>query len=99
MNPSFVYRQHGRIIFWIAFMSALAIHLGAVALAKSKSPPATLEDFNPPGDVELVDTAEPGPALLEEWATPASLLPLYPGQDSFREENLTPTLVRAHRTA
>jgi len=80
-------------------MSALAIHMGAVALATTKSPPATLEDFNPPGDVELVDTAEPDPALLEESATPPPLEPIYPDQDSFREENLTPPPVRAHRKA
>jgi len=98
MNPAFVYRQHGRSIFWIAFMSALAIHLGAVALAKTKSPPATLEDFNRRGDVELVDTAEPEPALLEESATPPPLEQIHPDQDSF-EENLTPPPVRAHRKA
>jgi len=99
MNPAFVYRQHGRSIFWIAFMSALAIHLGAVALAKTKSPPATLEDFNPPDDVELVDTSEPEPALLEESATPPPLEQIPPDQDIFREENLTPPPVRAHRKA
>ena len=99
MNPALVYRQHGRCIFWIAFMSALAIHLGAVALAKTKSPPATLEDFNPPGDVELVDTAEPEPALLEESATPPPLEQTPPDQDIFREENFTPPPVRAHRKA
>jgi TonB family protein len=98
MNPAFVYRQHGRCIFWIAFMTALAIHLGAVALAKTKSPQATLEDFNP-GDVELVDTAEPEPALLEESATPPPLEQIHPDQDIFREENLTPPPIRAHRKA
>jgi TonB family protein len=96
MNPAFVYRQHGRSIFWIAFMSALAIHLGAVALAKTKSPPATLEDFNT-GDVEVVDTAEPEPALREESSTPPPLEQIHPDQDIFREENLTPSPVRAHR--
>ena len=98
MNPAFVYRQHGRSIFWIAFMSALAIHLGAVALAKTKSPPATSEDFNP-GDVEVVDTAEPEPALREESSTPPPLEQIHPDQDIFREENLTPPPVRAHRKA
>ena len=98
MNPAFVYRQHGRSIFWIAFMSALAIHLGAVALAKTKSPPATPEDFNRTGDLELVYTAEPEPALLEESATPPPLEQIHPDQDSF-EENLTPPPVRAHRKA
>ena len=99
MNPALVYRQHGRCIFWIAFIGALAIHLGAVALAKTKSPLATQEDFNPAGDVELVDTPEPQPALLEESATPPPLEQIHPDQNIFREENLPPPPVRAHRKA
>jgi len=99
MNPAFLYRQHGRSIFWIAFMSALAIHLGAVALAKTKSPTAKPEDFSPPGDVELIDIAEPEPALVEDLITPPPLEQIHPDQDSFREENPTPPPVRTHRNA
>jgi len=51
-------------------MSALAIHLGAVALAKTKSPSIKLQDVSPLPDVEVVDTAEPEAALLEESAPP-----------------------------
>src|SRR5437867_4109334 len=99
MNPALVCRQHGRSIFWIAFMSAIAIHAGAVALAKAKSPTTKLEDFNRPGDVELVDIAEPEPALLEESATPPPVEQIHPDQDSFPEENVTPLPVRGHRNA
>ena len=84
MNPAFVYRQHGRSIFWIAFMSALAIHLGAVALAKTKSPSIKLQDVSPLPDVEVVDTAEPEAALLEESAPPPPLEQIHPDQDRFR---------------
>jgi hypothetical protein len=99
MNPAFVYRQHGRSIFWIAFMSALAIHLGAVALAKTKSPSIKLQDVSPLPDVEVVDTAEPEAALLEESAPPPPLEQIHPDQDRFQEENLTPPPIRAHRKA
>jgi TonB family protein len=99
MNLALLYRQQGRSIFWIAFMSALAIHLGAVALAKTKSPNPKLEDFSPPGDVEFVDAAEPEPALLEESVTPPPLEEIHPDQDSFREENVPPPPLRAHRKA
>ena len=99
MNPAFVYRQHGRSIFWIAFMSALAIHLGAVALAKTKSPSAKLQDVSPLPDVEVVDTAEPEPSLLEQSAPPPPLEQIHPDQDSFQEKNLTPPPIRAHRKA
>jgi TonB family protein len=97
MNPALVYRQNGRSIFWIAFMSALAIHLGAVTLAKTKPPAITLEDFSPPSDVEVLDTAEPEPALLEESAKPPPLKQIRPDQDNFQEENVAPPRVRAHR--
>ena len=99
MNPAFVYRQHGRSIFWIAFMSALAIHLGAVALAKTKSPSIKLQDVSPLPDVEVVDTAEPEAALLEESAPPPPLDQIHPDQDIFQEKNLTPPSIRAHRKA
>ena len=69
MNPALLYRQRGRSIFWIAFMTALASHLGAVALAKTKSSTRKLEDFSPPTDV-VVDIAEPSSALPEESVTP-----------------------------
>ena len=99
MNPALVYRQHGRSIFWIAFMGALAIHLGAVALAKTKSPSAKLQDVSPLPDVEVVDTAEPEPALLGQSAPPPPLEQIHPDQDSFQEKNLTPPPIRAHRKA
>src|SRR3954465_14525060 len=98
MNPAFVCRQHGRSILWIAFMSALAIHLGAVALAKTKSPSIKLQDVSPLPDVEVVDTAEPEAALLEESAPPPPLEQIHPDQ-GFQEENLTPPPIRAHRKA
>jgi TonB family protein len=98
VNPALLYRQHRRSIFWIAFMSALAIHVGAVALAKTKSPAATLDNFITPGDVELIDAVEPQPALLEESATPPPLEQIHP-QDSFPEENRTPSPLRPYRKA
>ena len=99
MNPALVYRQNGRSIFWIAFVSALAIHLGAVALAKTKPPAIKLEDFSPPGDVEVLDTAEPEPALLEQSAVPPPSEQIHPDQDSFQEKNLMTPSVRAHPKA
>ena len=99
MNPAFVYRRNGRSIFWLAFFFALAIHLGAVALAKTKSPSAKLQDVSPLLDVEVVDTAEPEPALLEESAPPPPLEQIHPDQDSFQEKNLAPPPIRAHRKA
>ena len=97
MNPALLYRQQGRCIFWIAFISALAIHVGAVALAKTKLPSAKLQDFSPPADVELVNGTEPDPPLLEELISPPPLEEIQPDQDSFPEENLKPSPIRPYR--
>ena len=99
MNPSLFYRQHGRSPFWIAFMSALVIHVGAVALATNQSQTARLENFTPPADVEIVGAAQPEVTLPEESAVPLPLEQIHPDQDSFPEENRTPPPVRAHRKA
>jgi TonB family protein len=97
MNPALIYRQPSRCICWIAFMCALAIHLGAVALAKTKSPTSKLDSAL--GDVEVIDNAEPEPALLEESATPPPFEQIHTDQDVFREENLAPAPGRAYRKA
>ena len=97
MNSALLYREHSRRLFWIAFVSALAIHIGAVALAKTKSSITRLEHFTPPADVDIVDVAEPKPALLEESVTPPPIEGIHPDQDVFREENSTPLPVRAPR--
>jgi TonB family protein len=98
MDPAMLHRQNGRSIFWIAFMSALAIHIGAVALAKTKSPAAKLESFSQPGDVEVIDAAEPEPAL-EQSVPPPPLEQIHPDQDSFPEEDHKPLPVRPYRKA
>jgi periplasmic protein TonB len=97
MNSALLYRRHGRRLFWIALMSTLAIHLGAIALAKTKSPIAKLEHFTPLGAVDIVDAPEPEPSPLEESVTPPPPEQIQPDQDSFQEKNLTPPPVRAHR--
>ncbi|MFL6504031.1 MAG: energy transducer TonB [Candidatus Udaeobacter sp.] len=99
MNPAFVYRQHGRSIFWIAFTSALAIHLAAVAFAKTKSPIDKLHDVTPLSDVEVVDIVEATPALLEESPVLPPLEQDRRDQDSLYEENVTPPPIRARRKA
>ena len=99
MNSALFYRENGRRLFWIAFVSALAIHIGAVALAKTKSPTTRLENFTLTDDVVIGYAPEPEPALEEESVPPRPIEEIHPEQDVFREENLTPPPVRAHRTS
>ena len=98
MNPALLYRQRGRSIFWIAFLSALAIHIGAVAVAKTKSTPATLERFTPAEGVDILDASESQP-VLEESVTPPPLEEIHPDQEVFREENFMRPPVRGHQRA
>ena len=96
MNSALLYRENGRRLFWIAFVSALAIHIGAVALAKTKSPIAKVENLITGTAVEILDVFEPEPAPPEE-SVRAPLEQIQPDQDSLPEENHTPPSVRAHQ--
>lgn len=96
MNSALLYRENGRRLFWIAFVSALAIHIGAVALAKTKSPIATVENFITRTAVDIIDVFEPEPTPPEESVT-SPLEQIQPDQESFPEENHTPPRVRAHQ--
>jgi len=99
MNSALLYREHGRRLFWIAFVSALAIHIGAVALAKTKSLIAQVENFAPATAVDIVDVFEAEPAPPEESVTPPPLEQIQPDQESFPDENHTPPPIRAYRNA
>lgn len=97
MNPALLYRIRGRWTFWIAFVCAVTIHLGAVVLGKNKSEIAKLKNFSPDeGDVELVDT-EPELPSPEQSITPPPVEQIPLDQDSFQEENLTTPPVRSRK--
>ena len=97
MNPALLYRTRGRWTFWIAFVCAVTIHLGAVVLGKNKSESAKLENFRPvEGGVELIDT-EPELPSPEQSITPPTVEQIPLDQDSFQEENPTPASVRSRK--
>jgi TonB family protein len=98
MNSASFYRKPGRLIFWIAFMTAVAIHLGVVALAKNKSTATKPECFTPLAAVDIIDAAEPEFGL-EESVTPPPLEQIRADEESFPEENAKPLPVRPHHRA
>ena len=98
MNSALLYRRRGHWICWVACVSAIAIHIGAVALAKTKSPPTELANLSSPGVLELVDIVEPEPAL-EAWTRPPPLEQIYLDQDVSPEEAHKPSLSRSYRKA
>jgi TonB family protein len=97
VNSALLHRRRSRSIVWIAFVSSLAIHIGAVALAKTKSTTAALEHFTPFGDVDIHYAAEPEPALPEKSPVPLPLEEVHPDQDVFPEEDFTRPPVRGHQ--
>lgn len=96
MDCMWLYRKQGRSIFGIAFTTAIAIHVGAVALATNKSTTSRLECFTSPADIEIVDPAALEPAV-EELITPPPLEQTHVDEDSFPEENLKPSPVLQYR--
>ena len=99
MKSALLYRQHGRSIFWIAFVSAIAIHVGAVALAKTKSPIVKAEYFTRLGAVDILDPFDPELPLQQEVIPPAPLEEIHGDQDSFTEEHRKPSPARPYRKA
>ena len=98
MNSALLYRRRGHWICWIAFVSAIAIHVGAVALAKTKSPPTGLANFSAPGVLELIDIVEPEPAL-EASTRPLPLEQIYLDQNVSPEEDHKPSPRQPYRKA
>jgi TonB family protein len=98
MNAALLYRQRSRSLFWIAFLTAVAIHVGAVALAKTKSPIAVQEYLTPFREVDVRDAPDPEPVAPDESVRPPPLEQIHPDEEIFRDENYAPPTARAHRT-
>lgn len=97
MNSPLLYRSRGRWMFWIAFVCAVGIHLGAVVIAKTKSESTKVENFTPlEGNVEIIET-EPDPISPEDSVTPPPLEQIRPDQEIFSEENLKEPKVRPRK--
>src|SRR5690348_13157717 len=98
MNSALLYRQRSRSIFWIAFMTELAIHIGAVALAKNKSPTVKLEVFIPLADIEFNDVTAPEQVSEESVISP-QVEEIHADQDGFPKENFKRLPVVRYRKA
>ena len=96
MNAALLYRPRGRWLFWAAFASAAAIHVGAVVIANGKSNQIPVQDFKPAGiDVEVLEK-EPEQVPSEQPMAPASSQ-IAPDKDAFPPEDTTLPAVRPPR--
>jgi TonB family protein len=92
MNSALPYLPTRRSRFWIAFVCAAAIHIGAIVLA-NKSEKTAIQDFGPrETDIEVIETG-PEPTPPEESVSPP-LPQASPDEETFLEENRTPRRVR-----
>ena len=97
MKSPLLYRSRGRWMFWIAFVCAIGIHLGAVVIAKNKSEITKVESFSPPeSDVEVIET-EPNPISPEDPFESPVLEQIPPDQEIFPEENLKEPKLRPRK--
>jgi TonB family protein len=97
MNAALLYRPRRRWLFWIALACAAGIHVGAVVLAKGKCDNIIVQDFRPAGfEIQVVDDA-PEQSPPRESETPPPPEQLSPDQETFPEENRTPTQVRPRK--
>lgn len=97
MNAPLLYSQRSRSLFWIALLSALAIHICAVALAKTKSPTPMPECSIRFSEVDVRYAAEPEPVAPDESVRPPPPMEIHPGHDIFRDEDYAPPTARVHR--
>jgi protein TonB len=87
MNKAVVYRPNNRKLTWIAFVCAITIHLGALAIAENKSKPLVVnvipDSFDPP----VVGIDENPPPMPQEEET---LTPPITDESEFTEGNVKP---------
>jgi hypothetical protein len=97
MNAALLYRPRPRRLFWIAFACAAAIHVGAVVCAKGKSAKIIVRDVSPAGVEVQVADEPPEQVAPVEPATASPPEQRSPDQETFPEENRTPTPIRPHK--
>src|SRR5262245_46513854 len=89
MNGALIYRPSNRKLVWLAFWCAITIHVGAIAVAGSKSKPAPpgpiagIEDVVgedvPPSAPEETDALPPEqPAIVEQDFYEEKTTPIHP---------------------
>lgn len=94
MNKALIYRPNNRRLTWVAFVCAITIHLGAIAIAGNKSKPVSVVSWGeldgppidgqygpPPPEIETVSPPEPN--VIED--------------QEFTEENVSPRQVRPRK--
>ena len=94
MNKALTYRSNNRKLTWIAFVCAITIHLGAIAIAGNKPKPVTViswgESDGPPVEVDY----GPPPPDTETVLPPE---PNVVEDQEFTDENVSPRPARPRK--
>ena len=94
MNKALIYRPNNRRLTWVAFVCAITIHLGAIAIAGNKTKPVSIT-WNGGSEDPVIGIETPP-------QTPETELVLPPEQtviedQEFTEENVSPRPVRPRK--
>src|SRR5438552_2979307 len=92
MNGALIYRPSNRKLTWIAFVCAITVHLGAIAIAANKTKPVSVTwegGFDAP---PVIGTIDPPPQPPEAEIILPSEQPLN-DQQEFVDENVTRPLI------
>jgi len=89
MNTALIYRAKNRGLVWIALICAIAVDLGAIAIAENRSRSAVPTWGNEVSVVIATDEPEPPPPKPEEFLPPEQI-PEVANDDAFPQENSTP---------
>jgi TonB family protein len=96
MKKALIYWPNNRRLTWFAFACAIAIHLGAIAIAENKPRPVPSVFVTDISDVTGTDNSSDESPPIEDVLPPDQVLPP-PDEDAFQPENSTPPPVHAHR--
>jgi TonB family protein len=96
MSVAMTYRPNNRRLTWIAFVCAVTIHLGAIAIAENKSKPLVVNVIPESFDHAVVGIEENPPPMPQEEET---ITPPITNESEFTEYNVKPPLVRPRKKA
>lgn len=88
MNKALIYRPNNRKLIWMAFVCAITIHLGAIAIAENKAKPVSASWEEGSDGPPVIGTIDPSPQSPEAEIILSPEQPVN-DQQEFVDENVT----------
>jgi TonB family protein len=97
MNAALIYRPRGRLLIWIAFGCAVAIHLTAIVFAENKSRVVVADSGSFAPEVVGIIYDQPPSPQEPESVTPPEQPPTMTEENEFSEANVTLRPIRPRK--